>query len=264
MVINGKNLQVKKCDTFRGPGRFLVVNNIDLMKAIYNNGMYSVVKQEKEASSYVLMSMSKSVSVEDFSEAELVRRKLIFPISQFSTGASLGQIFTSDGFKAQQVVTGDNGLVTVDFESSLPGTGGQRAINGRLAFNPKQQYHLVQYEINYIGKSPAPSTTDKGTRTLLQRGDNYVVSQEKVDSFFTKDQKLFQSMNFEYGYETKPPVADEQYELSFYGVTPPADTVYEDRKFNWQLWGGLGAALIMASLVLVYIARGRKRSNLEG
>lgn len=115
--------------------------------------------------------------------------------------------------------------------------------------------------VNYVNADPAPSTTDRGTRTLGQHEGKYVVSREVVDSLFAKDQRLFQSMSFEYSYGTKPPAPDEQYELSFYGISSPGGPVYEDRRTNWPLWGGVGVSLIIGSLALALVARRRRRKR---
>jgi hypothetical protein len=65
-----------------------------------------------------------------------------------------------------------------------------------------------------------------------------------------------------YSYPTEPPVDPQQFQLTYYNLTPPAGEVYEDRPgFNWPLWGGIGLACIALSVVLAWLVRRKRRTT---
>ena len=53
-------------------------------------------------------------------------------------------------------------------------------------------------------------------------------------------------------------------DLSTYGIVAPSDDVYEDRGFNWPLWGGLGLFCLVLSATIAFIVRRRNRMKAEG
>ena len=62
-------------------------------------------------------------------------------------------------------------------------------------------------------------------------------------------------------YPADAKINESEFTLSHYGITEPADDVYEDRRFNWPLWVGIGVGLLVLSVILAWIARRRIRSQ---
>ncbi len=53
-------------------------------------------------------------------------------------------------------------------------------------------------------------------------------------------------------------------DLEDYSIEVPLDDTYEDRGFNWPLWGGLGLFCLVLSATIAFLVRRRNRMKAEG
>jgi hypothetical protein len=77
-----------------------------------------------------------------------------------------------------------------------------------------------------------------------------------------KSPDVIEIYDFKYHYNEQ--VNPAEFTLEYYGILLPTDEVYEDRGFNWPLWGGLGVGCIVLSLLISWYLRRRSRLKAGG
>ena len=130
-------------------------------------------------------------------------------------------------------------------------------IVGSVTFDKLKFYAVVRHDKTLTFSGDRRPVVYSMTRSLKPNVDKPIAT-EFTETYLSGG-KTIRLVKNEIDYPDSKP-DDAEFTLEHYGIaTPAGDVVYEDRKFNWPVWVGLGVGLLVLSVILGWIARRRIR-----
>jgi hypothetical protein len=151
--------------------------------------------------------------------------------------------------------------VELDYEYQLPtATGGQRTkVSGTLTLATDMDW-LVVKAVSHAADTPLGHPVGSTlTREVERRGDVLGTTTARLEYVNSLTKQVMNSRVYKYRYASAD-VDPREFTLDYYQLQAPSDDVYEDRPFNWLLWGGIGVGCIALSLLLAWLVRSTRRA----
>jgi len=142
-------------------------------------------------------------------------------------------------------------LRTIHF-TSIYNNATRPAMKGIISFN---KHHLVEftYEFKAVGYDLSYRIQQKWK--VVNSLDPMHGLEATVTNWCVSAGILQAVYNYTFTPSKHPP---QSLNLSDYNIEIPVDDVYEDRSFNWLLWGGLGVTCLVVSALLAWIVKRRR------
>jgi hypothetical protein len=227
-----------------------------------NNGTY-IFGITRSGTSWSLVTYnSKKIAIDWHN---LVDRKhlAVYPFSAIRPDCTLRMIVDSPDFTLNGAEQESNSACKIRYTATTP------VINGRGGLKIRGELLVSDNDGRYILSSTTfADTTPLGhsVSTKLERSLNreallpikvkYVISNGVTGSEIATHLA-------EYSSDSAKSILSDELHLPFYGIDIPKDDIYEDRGFNWMLWGGAGAILILMSIVLKILATKLRRRQMK-
>lgn len=153
--------------------------------------------------------------------------------------------------------------VELDFRYQLPETisASKTQIEGTLTFAPDMDWVVVKW-VAHAATTPLGYPVDSVlTREVQRVGEAVRVESVKLEYTNANTKAALNSRLYKYTYPPVGEVNPEEFTLDHYQIQPPTDDVYEDRGFNWPLWGGIGVGCLALSVLLAWYVRRKRRAT---
>lgn len=188
------------------------------------------------------------------------------PLTAFSTDLDYGLLLELPSLEFSNIKYLSNDTLRANFFYTYNTPGQQAGIHcsGEMTFATNMSWCLIA--CSYTSNNNSSKFSTKFDRKLSVV--NGILQVDSIREVTDVDMpKIHQHHVWSYTYDRQAKLNQNEFELSFYGLSePPSENTeaYEDRGFNWPLWGGLGVACIVLSLLLAWMVRRRNRHKAQG
>ena len=220
-----------------------------MLKKAATSGQYALLFQSGN--------MQSGNKMEDsFREAIGKRHLLHRPLTAAVQSSTVLGVLDRAGFKAESVARDGADLVTLRYSRPLPDRGDAAVERGALTFSIGNHYLLTRFEYDLPAKAgEATALHGVMTRKFTAQNGRPVVTEVSQVLTSVPANSGDNTIKVRYTYPAQGAAPDE-FRLAHYLPPPPVLDVYEDRPpFNWPLWGGIGLAGIVLSVLLAWFAR---------
>lgn len=220
------------------------------------------IKKSTINSPYTLFNynrVDKEKSLRQWLENYLIAMR---PLTTFSEMQTVGEFLNDPNVMIEscQLLPGNKYQLAYSWSSNSPDN--QRTAKGTAVFDRCHHCILIEaHKTLSFANGAAPLVVD-AFRTFDTDGSNITLKDFK--EYYTQNSKRIRVVENIVLHDSTPNLAPAEFSLEYYGITPPTDDVYEDRVFNWPLWGGVGVGCILLSLLLAWIIRRRNRLKAGG
>lgn len=211
------------------------------------------VEKTPTSGQYALLSQSTNKPEEYFHTVVGKSHLLLCPLTAAIQSSTVLGVLDREGFKAESVARDGTDLVTLRYSRPLPGRGDAAVERGALTFSIGNHYLLTRFEYDLPGEA-SPLHGVMARKFTSQNGRPVVTEISQVLASVPAGAGD-NTTKVRYTYPAQGASPDE-FRLAHYLPPPPVLDVYEDRPpFNWPLWGGIGLAGIVLSVLLAWFAR---------
>jgi hypothetical protein len=118
---------------------------------------------------------------------------------------------------------------------------------------------LVVKAVSHAAVTPLDHPVDSVmSREIRKQGELVQVDSIRLQYINSDTKAVFSSAQFVYRYNIGS-VNPDEFSVAHYQITPPVLDVYEDRRFNWPVWTGVGVLCLAASALLAWVVRRARR-----
>ncbi len=226
----------------------------DHLRAVKNDSEMFEISSKTSSRGWVLSGHVKPISDDIWHKALSDGRFAVYPLLVASGKSTILNLLDDKSFVPTRARKVAENRVELDYEV----TDGDSTGRGTFTLAPDLDWLVVRLTITHTSPSGGSG------RTTFSR-----------DAFRDGDQIRVKSVAFEAGVEGKPQYGSKskytykllapdtvdpaEFTLAHYNlIAPETPDAYEDRPpFNWRIWGGVGVACIVLSLVLGWYVRRR-------
>jgi hypothetical protein len=172
----------------------------------------------------------------------------------------IAEILDSSNFRASNAFRLSTGEVELKYTIEENGD----TITGVITMDPRLHYLVTKAQTTTNLKKAGLLATTSFSRAILESTNGIQFGNIITE---TKEEKIGFVMNKRnFTFKSTPEIQADpaEYTLAHYNITIPDYDVYEDRpQTNWFLWGCIGIACLVLSVVLAWYAHRRNR-NVSG
>jgi hypothetical protein len=171
------------------------------------------------------------------------------------------QMLDDTEFKPRRARRVSADRVELDYSYRLPAgeQGARTQVEGTLTLATDMEWVVVK-SVSHAAETPAGFPINSlVVREVKRVGDTIRAKSVSVDFINGQTKQAINTKKYTYKYLPPETVDPAEFTIEYYNLTAPEFDVYEDRQFNWPLWGGIGVGCIAMSVLLAWFIRRRLR-----